>query len=110
MATKLRIKKNDLVKVLTGRDRGKQGKVTQVFPKGALVVVEGINLRFKHLRNTPGQGRAGSRVQYAAPLNASKVMVVCPSCGKTTRVQMIKSAEGKNLRSCHRCQQTLTTV
>ncbi|MBI5733845.1 MAG: 50S ribosomal protein L24 [Candidatus Kerfeldbacteria bacterium] len=110
MATKLRIKKNDLVKVLTGRDRGKQGKVTQVFPKSGLVVVEGINLRFKHLRNTPGQGRAGSRVQYAAPLGASKLMVMCPSCGKTTRVQMIKSAEGKSLRSCHRCQQTLTTV
>ena len=110
MTTKLRLKKNDLVRVLSGRDRGRQGKITQVFPKAGLAVVEGVNLRFKHLRKGSAQGKAGSRIQYTAPILLDKLMVVCPSCGKTARVQMIKTADGKSLRSCNRCRQALTTV
>lgn len=107
MKSNLRIKKNDMVKVLTGRDRGKQGKVTQVFPKERMVVVEGINLRSKHLRARSG-GQSGSKIQYAAPLATSKVMVVCTSCNKPTRLKMTITADGRKLRTCHRCNQPIT--
>lgn len=110
MTKTLRIKKNDIIKVISGRDRGKQGKVTQVFPRSGLIVAEGVNLRFRHLRTTPGRGKSGSRVQYAAPLPVSKVMVVCPHCSQPARVRMMKDAEGNNIRSCHRCRQSLTAV
>jgi len=104
--SKLRIKKNDTVRVMTGRDRGQQGKVTQVFPRERLVVVEGVNLRYKHLKGRRGQ--AGSRVQYAAPLSANKLMVLCPQCSKITRLQITLAADGRKLRVCHRCKQPLT--
>lgn len=104
----LRIKKNDTVKVLSGRDRGKQGAVTQVFPRQRMVVVEGVNLRSKHLKGRKSQ-RQGSKIQYAAPLLVSKVAVVCPGCGKTTRVRVTQAADGRRLRTCHRCNQSFTS-
>lgn len=110
MPPQLKIRKDDLVRVMTGRDRGKQGKVTQVFPRQRLVVVEGLNIRVKHLKQTKGRSRqsAGSRVQYAAPLLASKVMIVCPHCSRTTRPRMVEAADSRRLRTCHRCTQPLT--
>ncbi len=109
MVTKLKIKKNDNVKVIAGRDKGKQGKVTQVFPEEGLVVVEGVNLRHKHLK-TNRQGSGGSKVQFAAPIKANKLMVVCPHCSKGTRVALATSSDGKKVRLCHRCKQSLVTV
>lgn len=101
-----KIKKNDTVVVLSGRDRGKQGKVTQVFPRQGLAVVEGVNIRFKHLK-TRQRGRTGSRVQYAAPLPISKLSLICPHCGKRTRVKIQINADGHKLRICRRCSQSV---
>jgi len=106
---KLIIKRNDIVKVMSGRDRAKQGKVTQVFPEQGLVVVEGINLRVKHLKARAG-GQAGSRVQYAAPLKTNKVMIVCPHCGKTTRPKISQTPEGKKVRLCRKCNESLISA
>lgn len=103
----LRLKKNDTVRVLSGRDRGKQGKVTQVFPRQGMAVVEGVNVRSKHLKSQRGR-QGGSKIQYAAPLAVAKLAVVCPQCGKLTRVRMTVTAEGKKMRTCHRCQQPLS--
>jgi large subunit ribosomal protein L24 len=103
---KLKIKKNDTVRVISGRDKGKQGKVTQVFPTRGLLVVEGINLRTKHLRAQKGS-KTGSKVQYAAPLTISKLAVICPQCGKTTRVRITQAPDGKKIRTCHHCTQPL---
>ena len=109
MNPQLKIRKDDLVRVISGRDRGKRGKVTQVFPRQRMVVVEGINIRVKHLKQTKGRSqRGGSRVQYAAPLLASKVMLVCPNCSKTSRPRIVVSAEGRRVRTCHRCAQPIT--
>lgn len=105
---KLKVKKNDTVRVISGRDRGKQGKVSQVFPRQAMVVVEGVNLRVKHLRSRRG-GQSGSKVQYAAPLNVAKVMVVCPQCSQPTRVKIQTTADGHKIRTCHRCHQPLVS-
>jgi large subunit ribosomal protein L24 len=105
----LKVKKNDTIVVISGRDKGKQGKVTQVFPQEGMVVAEGINLRVKHLKAKSGS-QAGNKVQYAAPLLSSKVMVVCPQCSKPTRVKMVTAADGKLVRSCHRCKQPLASA
>ena len=94
----IRIKKNDTVRVISGRDKGKQGKVTQVFPRERMVVVEGVNLRVKHLK-TQKRGQGGSRVQYNAPLGAAKLMVVCPQCGKPTRLEPDIVAHSLNFRT-----------
>jgi large subunit ribosomal protein L24 len=101
-----KIKKNDTVVVLSGRDKGKQGKVTQLFPRQGLVVVEGVNLRIKHLR-TRQRGRTGSRVQFAAPLPLAKVSLICPHCSKPTRVRVQVGAEGDRVRVCRRCAQSI---
>lgn len=101
-----KVKKNDTVVVLSGRDRGKQGKVTQLFPREDMVVVEGVNMRVKHLK-TRQRERGGSRVQFAAPLPLSKVSVICPHCGKATRIKVQISAEGDRTRACQKCSQSL---
>ena len=109
MAKGISIKKNDIVRVISGRDRGKQGKVTQVFPREGMVVVEGVNIRVRHLK-TRQSGRTGSKVQYSAPLPTSKVMVVCPHCNRAVRVRMQVAADSRKLRVCHRCGQALTAA
>ena len=101
-----KVKKNDTVVILSGRDKGKQGKVTQLFPREHLVVVEGLNLRVKHLR-TKQRGRTGSRVQFAAPLPIAKVSLICPHCGKPTRVRVQVGPQGDRARVCRRCSQSI---
>ncbi|KKS73673.1 MAG: 50S ribosomal protein L24 [Parcubacteria group bacterium GW2011_GWD2_43_10] len=101
-----KIKKNDTVVVLSGRDKGKQGKVTQLFPRLRMLVVEGVNVRVKHLR-TRQRGRTGSRVQYAAPLPIAKVSLICPHCGKPTRVRVEVGADNKRIRLCRKCSASM---
>ena len=93
----MRIKKNDTVKIIAGRDKGKKGKVIQVFIKENKVVVEGLNIRYKHLRPKK-QGEKGQRVEYAAPLDASNVMAVDSKTGQTTRLGYKKLASGEKVR------------
>ena len=89
---KLRIKKGDEVRVIAGKDRGKTGKVIRAFPKTNKVLVEGINIIVKHQKarqsGRPGaqQVQEGGRIEKPAPLFVPKVMLVCPSCHKPTRV------------------------
>jgi large subunit ribosomal protein L24 len=82
---KLRIKKGDTVKVLSGKDKGKTGKIITVFPKSAKVVVENVNLhtRFERSRRA---GEKGKKVTFPSPMPAGKVMLVDPNSGNTTRV------------------------
>ncbi len=109
----LRIKIGDTVVVLRGKDGPKarpeaaRGKVIQVFPTDRLVVVEGVNQAVRHLRSQR-RDQKGQRVEYFAPLAVSKVQLVCPECGKPTRVgiQQTTAADGtvtKN-RQCKKCQ------
>jgi large subunit ribosomal protein L24 len=95
MAAKVR--KNDLVQVITGRDRGKQGKVTRVLPKENRVVVEGVNIRKRHTKaRRPGE-QAGI-VEFPAPLDISNVAVVSPTTGKPTRVGFRTLEDGTKVR------------
>ena len=98
---KLNVKKDDTVVVISGKDKGKQGKVLGTVPSESKVVVEGINMVTCHVKPRK-QGETGGIVQREAALYASKVQVVCPKCGKGTRVAH-KIADGKKSRVCKHC-------
>lgn len=103
----MKIKKGDKVKVLSGKDRGKAGKVLQVFPIHEKLSVEGINLHYKNMRPRR-QGESGQRIQFPAPLAVSNLALVCPKCGKLTRVGYKKLESGKKLRICKKCKEGLS--
>ena len=100
----MKVRKNDNVKVMSGKDRGKTGKVLQVFPDERLVVVEGLNTRSKHLRARVSN--KGQRILYPAPLAVSNVMVVCPACSASSRLGMVVGDDGVKKRQCKRCKAT----
>lgn len=97
----MKIHKNDTVLIISGKDRGRKGKVLQAFPKEEKILVEGINLRKKH-RKPKREGEKGQIVELPLPLPVSKVKIICPKCGKTTRVGL-KEKEGKKYRLCKKC-------
>ena len=97
----MNIKKDDKVVVLSGKDKGKQGKVLVADPKGLKVVVEGVNVATKHQKPRK-QGEEGGIIKVETPIYACKVMVVCPKCGKPTRVAH-KLEGGKKVRVCKKC-------
>lgn len=105
----MNIKKNDMVKILAGKDKGKSGKVLQVFPELKRVSVEGANLLIKHLR-ARRQGEKGQRIEFPAPLTISNVALICPKCGRPTRVGHKRlagsddKAKGSKVRVCKKCQ------
>ena len=97
----LKTKKNDRVVVLSGKDKGKQGKVLGTVPSEAKVVVEGINMVTCHIKPRK-QGEEGGIVKRESAIYASKVQVVCPKCGKGTRVAMQMKGD-KKVRVCKHC-------
>lgn len=101
----MKLRTGDHVKVMAGKDKGKTGKVIQVFPALARVVVEGANARTRHVRPR-GREQKGQKISYFAPLAVANVMLLCPKCGKPTRVAM-KVVEANKLRVCKKCHETL---
>ena len=97
----MKIKKDDKVVVLAGKDKGKQGKVLVADPKGGKVIVEGVNVATKH-QKPQGQNKEGGIIKIETPLYVSKVQLVCPKCGKGTRVGY-KLADGKKVRVYKKC-------
>ena len=97
----MNIKKNDTVVVLSGKDRGKKGKVLGTVPADAKVVVEGINMVTCHVKPRR-QGEEGGIMKREAAIASCKVQVVCPKCGKATRVAH-KIEDGKKTRVCKHC-------
>ena len=97
----MNIKKGDTVVVLSGKDKGKQGKVLGTVPADGKVVVEGINMVTCHVKPRK-QGETGGIVKREAALAACKVQVVCPKCSKATRVSY-KIENGKKTRVCKKC-------
>lgn len=106
----MNIKKNDKVKILAGKDKGKTGKVLQVFSFLNKASIEGLNLLIKHMR-ARRKGEKGQRIEFPAPMNISNTMLVCPECGKPTRVEYkyIKITANnkkrkKKVRICKKCK------
>jgi len=101
----MKIKTNDKVKIVTGKDAGKEGNVIQVFPKEGRVVVEGANIMKKHLRSKKG-GQKGQVIELAGPTDASNVMLICPKCSRITRVGY-KDEAGAKKRVCRKCKEII---
>ena len=99
---KMSIKKNDTVIVLSGKDKGKQGKVLEAMPADRKVIVEGINMVSRHTKPRK-QGEQGGILQKEAPLYACKVQKVCPKCNKPTRPAHKMLADGKKVCVCKKC-------
>ena len=99
---KMSIKKGDTVVVLSGKDKGKQGKVLTVMPADRKVIVEGVNVVSRHTRPRK-QGEEGGILKKEAPLYACKVQKVCPKCNKPTRPAHKMLADGKKVRVCKKC-------
>lgn len=102
----MHIKKGDNVKIISGKDKGKQGKVLKVWPKKKKVIVEGLNLVVKHVKPRR-EGEKGQRVKISAPLWLSKVMLICPHCKKATRVGFKFFGE-KKARVCKKCHEIIS--
>src|SRR4051812_31332306 len=98
---KMNIRKDDTVKVLAGKEKGKSGKVLEVFPKENRLTVEGLNIHVRYSR-PKRQGETGQKLELPAAMNASKVMLVCPHCGNPTRVGHEINDNG-NFRKCKQC-------
>ena len=97
----MNIRKDDKVVVLSGKDKGKQGKILTADPKAEKVIVEGVNVATKHQKPRK-QGEEGGIIKVETPIYASKVQLVCPKCGNATRVGH-KIADGKKVRICKKC-------
>ena len=97
----MNIKKDDKVIVLSGKDKGKEGKVLVASPKTGKVVVEGVNVATKH-QKARRQGEESGIIKVETPIHACKVQLVCPKCGKATRVAH-KIEGGKKSRACKKC-------
>ncbi|GAC1636175.1 MAG: 50S ribosomal protein L24 [Candidatus Acidiferrum sp.] len=104
---RIQIRKGDQVKVVSGRDAGKSGRVLSVNPAKNTVVVEHANIIKRHTRPNPNKNVKGGIVEKEGPMNVSNVMIVCGSCGKHTRIGHTVLADGKKVRSCRRCGTTL---
>ena len=97
----MRIKKGDTVQVLSGNDKGKTGEVLEVIPKADKIIVKGVNVKKKHIKPRK-QGEEGGIIPVECSMPISKVNVVCPKCGKVTKVAYKEEKDGK-VRVCKKC-------
>lgn len=103
----MKIKKDDKVLIISGKDRGRIGKVLRVFPKKQMILVEEINLRKKHMRPRRG-GEKGQIISRPAPFHIGKAKILCPKCAKPARIGYKIAVEGKKkYRICKKCGQEI---
>ena len=103
----MKIKKNDTVRVIAGNARGMEGKVLKVFPDTNRVIVEKVNMIKRHTKQT-SQADQGGIVEKEAPISASNVILICPKCGEPTKTAHTKLADGRKVRRCKKCNETLS--
>ena len=101
MATKTLLRRGDTVQVMAGRDKGKTGKILGI--QDGRVTVERVNIIKRHTRANPSKNVRGGIVEKEAPVHISNVMMVCPGCGKHTRIGRNTQADGTRARVCRRC-------
>lgn len=100
------IRKGDSVKILSGKDRGRVGKVLAVNSKSGRILVEGLNIVKRHQRPRKS-GEKGQRLELPAPLHPARLMLVCPHCNKSTRTGSAKTEKGEKIRVCKNCGKTI---
>ena len=104
---RMRLRKNDTVEVLTGRDAGKRGKILKVIPEKNRVIVQGVGFIKKHTRPNPQRNIKGGIAEREAPIHASNVMIVCGECGERARIGRKILADGRKVRVCRKCEGVL---
>lgn len=102
------VKKGDTVVVLSGKDRGKRGKVLRVIGAKAKAIVERVNLTKKHTRPNPSKNIKGGILEREAPVNLAKLQVICPNCNEAARTGSHRTEEGDATRFCRKCNANLT--
>ncbi|MCK5832251.1 50S ribosomal protein L24 [bacterium] len=102
----MRIKKNDIVKVIAGNSRGKKGKVLKVYPRTRRLVIEGVNFILRHTKAT-SQTNQGGIQEREAPISVSNVMLICPKCGGMTRIGTHFTDDGSKARFCRKCREMI---
>jgi large subunit ribosomal protein L24 len=101
----VKIKAGDTVEVIRGDDRGFRGTVRTAYPRENKIIIDGVNVVIKHQRAVPAgrQQTPGGRIELEAPIDASKVMLVCPSCQEPTRLGHVVVEGGRRMRVCKKC-------
>ena len=102
----MKLKINDTVKVLSGDDKGRTGKITKIFPQVNKVLVDGLNTYKKHIKNREGQ--TGGIVTLSRPLSVGKLQLICPNCQKPTRITFSGTGKDK-VRVCQKCHKPINT-
>jgi large subunit ribosomal protein L24 len=106
MATSLKLRKGDEVVVITGKDKGKRGRIQEVDKSGSAVIVAGVNMAKRHTKPNPSKNNKGGIIEQPMPLALGKVMVICPHCGKPTRIAH-RIEEDQKERICKRCGEAI---
>ena len=101
--SKLSVKKNDQVLVTTGKDRGAKGRVLRVLAADGKAIVERVNMIKRHTRPNPNKGIQGGILEREAPIQVSNLKVICPECGKPSRLGRKRLEDGRGVRVCKNC-------
>jgi large subunit ribosomal protein L24 len=108
---RIELKKEDTVRVISGRDKGKTGRVLQINRETGKVLVEHVSMIKRHTRPNPAKQIKGGIAERESPINASNVMIVCPGCNKAVRVahhvDVVAGGKSRRTRVCRKCGQTL---
>lgn len=107
MLAKCRIKKDDKVMVIAGKDKGKIGRVLRILPKKDAVLVEKVNMVRRHTKGNPYRQQAGGIIEKEAPINISNVQLMCTACTKPTRVGYKEMENGDKKRVCKQCNEVM---
>ncbi len=102
----MQLKSNDTVLIIKGRDRGKQGRIQQVFTKNETVLVEGANIVKRHTKGSPPAVQPGI-IQKEMPVKACNVILICTQCNKPTRIGRKILSDGTSARTCHQCKEVI---
>lgn len=102
----MKIRKNDTVLVIAGKDKGKKGKVRKAMPKEQKVIVEGVNMIKRHSK-ARGVARQAGIIELEAPIHVSNVMLICSKCNKPTRVGYRFLEDGRKVRICRSCDEVI---
>jgi len=105
--TRIRLRRNDQVEVISGKDAGKRGKVLQIVAEKNRVLVQGVNFIKRHTRPNPQRNITGGIAEREAPIHVSNLMVVCGECGKRTRIGSSRLEDGRKVRICRKCKGAL---
>ncbi|NTV88879.1 MAG: 50S ribosomal protein L24 [Clostridiales bacterium] len=109
MANNVHVKKGDTVYVLSGKDKGKKGKVLSVNPDDKMVLVEGVNMNTKH-KKARTRYQQGGIIHQESPINSAKVMLICDKCKTPTKVGKLVSEDGEKSRVCKKCGEIIDTI